>query len=76
MVLWTYVVQMKRVFLGWFVGHVVPVQEIFYPACAALVISSKYFPPHRTLLYYSLPIAQKLEQVVVQGRLSLNMCLW
>jgi hypothetical protein len=27
---------MKRVFLGWFVGLIMPVQEIFYPAFAAL----------------------------------------
>ena len=44
-----------------------PVQETFYPALTALVSF-----PHRNL---RVPIVQHPGQAVVQGRLSLNVCL-
>jgi hypothetical protein len=47
---------MKGVFLGWFFGLVVPVQEIFYPALAALVspVPHNNFP-HRALFQFLWP---------------------
>jgi hypothetical protein len=52
------------------------VQEIFCPALAALVgpVQNIFF---LSVLYFNafVPIAQQAGQSVVQGRLSLNMCL-
>jgi hypothetical protein len=44
----------------------------FYPALPALY---KIFFPHRTLFQFMCPAAQQPGQAVVQGRLSLNVCL-
>ncbi len=67
----------KGFFLGCLVGLVMPVQEIFCFAWAALVNLIKIFlfsPVH----YFNsfVPIAQQAGQAVVPGRLSLSMCLW
>ncbi len=53
------------------------VQEIFFPAFAALVgpVQGIFF----LAVHYVnsiVPIAQQAGQAVVQGRLSLNLCLW
>jgi hypothetical protein len=42
----------------------------FCPALAALV------GPVQTIFYSPVPIPQQAGQAVVEGRLSLNMCLW
>ncbi len=70
-------VQIKGV-LPWFsfVGLVVPVQETFVlPWLLWSDQYNKFFPP--TVHYFNLcvPIAQQPGQAVVQGRLSLNVCL-
>jgi hypothetical protein len=54
-------------FLGWLVGLVMPVREIFCHALAALVSTVHFF----ILL---VPVAQPPRHAVVLGRLSL--CLW
>ncbi len=69
--------QMKGSFLGWFVGLVVPVQEIFVLAFAAPV-GQVHNIFSFTVHYFNsfVPIAQQAGQTVVLGRLSLSMCLW
>ena len=73
----THRVQMKGSFLGWFIELVVPVQEIFCPALAALVgpVQNIF---SLTIHYFTsfVPIAQQAGQAVVQRRLSLNKCLY
>jgi hypothetical protein len=58
-----------------FVGLVVPVQKIFYPALSALVspVQNMFF----LTIYFNLrvSIAQQPGQVAVHGRTSLNVCL-
>ncbi len=66
----------KGFFLGWFVGLVVPVQEIFGSALAALVgpVQNIFF----LILHYFnsfVPIGQQAGQAAVLGRLSLSMRL-
>jgi hypothetical protein len=44
---------MKGSFLGWFVGRVVPVQEIFVLPWQLESVQYKIFFPRRTLLYFN-----------------------
>jgi hypothetical protein len=65
-------------FLGWFVGLVVPIQEIFFlPLLLYSRPSTKYFF-RLTVHYFNafVPIAQQARQAAVLGRLSLNMRLY
>jgi hypothetical protein len=64
------IVHMKEAFLGWFVELVLPVQEIFVLLGRSTQNSLYTFSIHLT------PLPSKLGRVVLQGRLSLNMCLW
>ncbi len=65
----------KGSFLGWFVGHIVLIQETFalpwLPKSAQL---KKIFPRH-TLFQFICPHRTATWQAVVLGRLSLSMCL-
>jgi hypothetical protein len=46
-------VNLKRSFFGWFFGLVMPVQQIFYPALAALVsLVQKLFSSPQTFSLY------------------------
>ncbi len=68
----------KGSFLDWFVGLFLSVQEItkdFYPALAALVGPVQNIFPYYFFNKF-VPIAQQAGLAVVQGRLSLNVCLW
>jgi hypothetical protein len=66
-------VQIKGVLPCWFVGLVVPVQDILL----WLAHTNNYFFPRRTLFQIRYPpIAQQAGQAVVLGRLSISMCLW
>jgi hypothetical protein len=64
--------------LSWFVrwAHCAG-KRYFCPALAALIgpVQNIFY---LTVSYFTLfvPIAQQAGQAVVQGRLSLNMCLW
>jgi hypothetical protein len=62
--------------VGWFIGLVMPVQEIF-SALATLAGPVQKFV-FLTVHYFSyfVPIAQQAGQAAVRGRLSLNVCLW
>ncbi len=68
----------KGSFLGWFVGLVVPVQEIFCPALAALVspVQKYFFLTTPYTIYFNCIQRPAAGQAVVPQRLSLNMCLW
>jgi hypothetical protein len=63
-------------FLGWLVGLVMPVQDIFCSALAALVGPVKKIFL-LTLHYFNafVPIAQQAGQAAVLGRFSLSMSL-
>jgi hypothetical protein len=61
------------------VGLVVPEQDIFCSALAALVGPVHiYFSSPYTIVYFTsfVPIAQQAGQAAVLGRLSLSICLW
>ncbi len=65
-------------FLGWFVGLVVPVQEIFIRPWLLWAAQNKnFFFPHPTLfqLMCTHPPSNLHGKAVVQGHLSLNVCL-
>jgi hypothetical protein len=63
-------------FLGWFVGPILAVQEVFYPALAALVgpVQNSFF---LTVHYFSsiVHITKQVGQAVLSGRLSLIVCV-
>ncbi len=60
-------------FLGWFVGLVVPVQGVFYPALAALVSPVQNIFFHTVHFFTScVSIANQPGQAVVPDRLSLG----
>ncbi len=67
----------KEFSVGWLVRLVMPVSRDFYPALAALVSPVKQKFPYRTLFQSMClhRLAQQPGQAVVQGRLSLNVCL-
>ncbi len=63
--------------LGWFIGFVVQVQEIFVLPWLLLSAQSKIFFFLTVHCFNSfVPIAQQAGQAVVLGRLSLSMYLW
>ncbi len=65
----------KGSFPGWFVRHVVPVQDIFVLLDCSSRPDTTYF--FSTVHYFNafVPIAQQAGQAAVLGRLYLNMCL-
>ncbi len=67
----------KGSFPGWFVGLVVPVQEIFVQclSCSSRP-STKYFFLAEHYFNAFTPSAQQAGQPAVLGRLSLSVCLW
>jgi len=71
--MWTQESTYEGGLLSWFLGLVVPVQDIFVLPCRP---STKYF--FLTVHYFTsfVPNAQRAGQAVVPGHLSLNVCLW
>jgi hypothetical protein len=70
-------VQMKEFLLGCFVVVVVPVYGTSILSWLLLSASTKYFSsPYTISIYVCFPVTQQSGQVVVQGRLSLYVCLW
>ena len=63
-------------FLGWFVGLVVLVQDIFVLPWLLLLVQYKICFPHCTLFQFFVLIGQQAGQAAELGRLSLSMCLW
>ncbi len=70
--------EMNELFLGWFVGRVVQVQEIFFLALAALVGPVQNIFSRTVHNFNSfIPIAcSKLGRQSCWATMSLSMCLW
>ncbi len=67
----------KSSFLGWFIGLVMLVQEIFFcPALVALVSVQYMFTLTVHYITLFVPIAHQAGQTVMSLRLSFHICLW
>ena len=60
--------------VGWFVGVVMPVEQIFF--CLGCLVGPVQNIFLLTVHYSYVSITQQAGQAAVLGRLSLSMCLW